>query len=289
MATKDGFDPDDSLPLFLAADEPEQGIGNDRAAVISLRTSAAWKLFRRSVFVMASILVATATATGISFLSVGNRVTLFANVTASPADKSAPLPSTDQSTPVIQSVVIQSTADAEALPAPVQDVPAREINASEPASQTQETDEASSEARFWKFQARKAEQDSGASANPRTKKENDEASLVALFREFQAWKAEQDARDLAKPAQDDPASVAKDALTSVRSTQKHRSARTMRNARAEMIRHVRERRANVRRQNERVQARPVQDARAQTRSVQYPEPPSFLESLNPFGASSLLR
>jgi hypothetical protein len=288
MATKDGFDPDDSLPLFLSADETEQGIGNDRAAVISLRTSAAWKLFRRSVFVMASILVATATATGISILSAGNSVILFADVTASPADKSEPLPSTDQSTPIIQSVVIQSTADAEALPPAAQDVPAREINAPEPASQTQQTDEASSEARFRKFQA-KAEQEAEASANPRTKKESDEASLEALFREFQAWRAEQDARDLAKPVQDDPGSVAKDASASVRPTQKHRNARTVRNARAEIIRHVRERRVHARRQNERVQAPPVQDARVQTQSVQYPEPPSFLESLNPFGASSLLR
>lgn len=53
MATKDGFDPDDPLPLFLSADEPEPGIESDRA-VVSLR------------FLMASILVATATAIGIS-------------------------------------------------------------------------------------------------------------------------------------------------------------------------------------------------------------------------------
>jgi hypothetical protein len=243
MATKDGFDPDNPLPFFLFAGEPEQGIGNGRA-VISLR------------FVIASILVATATATGISILSAGNPVTLFADVTASLADKAAPQPDTDQSTPTIQSVVIQSTADAEALPPPAQDVPTREINAPEPASQA--------------------------------KKENDEASSEALFREFQAWNAEQDARDLAKPVQDDPAPVAKNATASVRPVQKHRRAQTIRNARAEIIRDVRERRASVRRQSERAR-QPVQDARAQTQyvqyaqpPVQYAEPPSFLESLNPF-------
>ena len=206
MATKDGFNPDDFLPLFLSdkplsradkplslADEPEQqGIGNDRA-VISLR------------FTVASVLVAAATATGISILSAGNPVTLFAGITASMADKSAPqrlwdeaaLPprssphSTDQSTPVIQSVVVQSIAGAEALPPTVQDVPARNINAPEPARQPQETDEVSSE---------------------------------ALFRKFQAWNAEQDARELAKPV------VAKNASASVRPMQRQQKARTIPNA-----------------------------------------------------------
>jgi hypothetical protein len=220
MATKDGFNPDDFLPLFLSdflSDEPlplvlsdkpvsradkpfslsdeaeqQQGIGNDKA-VNSLR------------FTVASILVAAATASGISILSAGNPVTLFAGITASPADKSArqrlweeaALPpgssphSTEQSTPIIQSVVIQSTADAEALPPTVQDVPAREIKAPEPARKTQETDEASSE---------------------------------ALFRKFQAWNAEQDARDSAKPV------VAKNASASVRPMQKQQKARTTPNA-----------------------------------------------------------
>ena len=183
MATKDGFDPDNPLPFFPCDDEPEQGIGNGRA-VMSLR------------FVMASILVATATATGISILSAGNPVTLFADVTASLAAKSAPQP-TDQSAAIIQPVVIQSTADAEALPLTAHDVPTREINDPEPASQT--------------------------------KKVTDEASSEALFRAFQAWNAEQDARGLAKPVQDDPAPAAKNASASVRPMQKHRMARTIRN------------------------------------------------------------
>ena len=241
MATKDGFDSDDPLPLFLSADAPEPSIGNDRA-VISLR------------FVMASILVATATAIGISILSVRNPVTLFAEVTAS-VDSSGPQPSTDESMPSIQSAVIQSTADAEA-PQTAKDVPISEISASEPASQT--------------------------------RAENSETS-EALFREFQVWNGKQDARDLAKPAQDDPATVAENAPASVRPMQKHRRARTMRNARADIIQHMQKRRANIPGQNEGTQARPVQDARAQTQSVQYAEPPSFLERLNPFGANLLQR
>ena len=241
MATKDGFDPDGALPLILSADEPEPGIGSDRA-VISLR------------FVMASILVVTATTIGISILSVRNPVTLFADVTAS-VDSSAPEPGTDESMPSMQSVVIQSTADAEASQT-AKDVPTSEISASEPASQTQA--------------------------------ENSETSEV-LFREFQAWNAKQDARDSAKPVQDDPAPVAENAPASVPPMQKHRRARTVRNARADVIQHVQKRGANIGRQSERAQARPVQDARAQTQPVQYAEPPSFLERLNPFGASPLQR
>ena len=240
MATKDGFNPDDALPLILSADEPEPGIGSDRA-VISLR------------FVMASILVVTATAIGISILSVRNPVTLFADVTAS-IDSSPPQSGTDESLPSIQSAVVESTADADA-PQTAKDAPTSEIGASEPASQTQA--------------------------------ENSETS-EALFREFQAWNAKQVERDLAKPVQDDLVSVAENAPEPVPPVQKQRRARTMRNARADIIR-VQKRRASIRRQNERAQARPAQDARAQTQPVQYAEPPSFLERLNPFGASPLQR
>jgi hypothetical protein len=241
MATQDGLEPGDPLPLFPSGDEIEPGIWSARA-VISLR------------FVIAGILVATATAVGISILSVRNPVTLFADATAS-IDPSAPQPGTDESMPSIQSAVIQSTAEAEA-PQTAKDVPTSETSASEPASQTQA--------------------------------ENSETSEV-LFREFQAWNAKQDARDSAKPVQDDPAPVAENAPASVRPTQRHRRARTVRNARADIIRQEQKRGANIRRQNERAQARPVQDARAQTQPVQYAEPPSFLERLNPFGASPLQR
>jgi hypothetical protein len=169
MATKYGFDPGDPLPLFLSADEPEQGIGNDKA-VISLRG------------LIASLLVAAATATGIAILS--DQVTVFAGVTASPVDISAPQPGTDEPTPTIQSAAIQSTDVVEALPPTAKDAPTREIGAPEPAGQTQ--------------------------------KENDKASLEALFREFQAWSAEQDARALAAP-------VVKNAPASVRPLQKQRA------------------------------------------------------------------
>jgi DNA polymerase III gamma/tau subunit len=193
---------------------------------------------------MASLLVAAAIAIGIAILS--DQVTLFA--TASLVDNSAPQPGTNQPTPTIKSAVTQPINAVEALPPTAKDVPTREIAAaSEPASKTQ--------------------------------MESSEPSSEALFREFQAWSAEQDAQALAKPVQDAPARVVENAPASVRPMQKHRRARSVNSARAE-TRHVREHRANV--QHRQAHARPVQDARAQTEPVQNAEPPSFLESLNPF-------
>ena len=224
-------DSPETLPLFLSADDPQQGIGSNWA-VISLRG------------LKASILAATVIAIGVAAW-VGNPVTLFADITASRVDTSDPQPVTDQPPPIVQSSVVQSAPEAEALPATAKDAPTPEIIAPEPARQTQT--------------------------------ENSEPSSEALFKEFQVWVAEQDARARAEPVQDAPAPVVEDAPTPVRTVQKRRrAARPIRNARAE-IRHVR-------RQNERLQARPVQDA-ARNQSVKNVEAPSFLESSNPFGTS----
>jgi hypothetical protein len=142
MATKDGFYPGDPLPLFLSTDEPEQNIGNDRP-VILLRV------------LKASILVAVAIAIGVA-ASVGNPVTLSADVTASLFDKAASPPGTGQPAPTIQSAVTQSTAGAEALPPTVKH-----------ANQTRtENSGSSSEALFREFQAWSAEQDARALAAP---------------------------------------------------------------------------------------------------------------------------
>ena len=151
MPTKDGFDPDHPLPLFLSVDEPEQediGKAWDRA-VISSRV------------LKASIVVATATAIGIAVLAVGDPVALFADGTASLVDNQ---PDTDQSTPTIQ-----FTADAQALPPIAKDAPTRDeiAAASEPAGQSQtENSEPSSKALFRQYQAWAAEEDTRAQAKP---------------------------------------------------------------------------------------------------------------------------
>jgi hypothetical protein len=185
MATNDGFDPDDSLPLFLSPGKSEQEIRTNGtvislrglmvAAAIAIRILFAGKLERgigtnRAVISLRGLMIAAAIAICIGILS--NQVTLFADVTASQVDKSPPQPGTDQSTPEIQSAVIRSTTDAEALPATAKDAPNSEVSTSEPASQTET--------------------------------ENKEA----LFRQFRAWVAEQDALALAKPAQETPAPCA---------------------------------------------------------------------------------
>jgi hypothetical protein len=208
MLTK-GFDLGRPLPLSV----DEQGFG-DRA-VISSR------------LLEASILVVMAAAIGVTILSVGNPVTLIADVTASVVDnKSALQPGTDQSTPTVQ-----STAAAEALPPTAKDTSTHEIAAaSELASQAKT-------------------------------KNSEPSSSEALFRQFQAWAAEQDAR----------AKLGRDA-------QKHRTA-----ARTE-IQNSQEPRARVRQQSARVQARPLQEARAQNQPEQDDPVLSFLQILNPFRA-----
>jgi hypothetical protein len=243
MPTEDGFYPDHPLPLFLADEPEQQGIGKAwyRAAISSR-------------VLKAGILVATATAIGIAILSVGNPVTLFADVTASLVDKSALQPGTDQSTPTIQ-----FTADAQALPLTANDAPARDeiAAASESAGQSQT--------------------------------ENSEPSSEGLFRQFQAWAAEKDAQAQAAPvqsvqdapapvAEDAPAQVSEDARASLRLMQKHRHVRPVHSARAE-IRPVQNPRKRVRReQNAPVQVPPAQDARAQDQSVQDAQAPSFLQT-----------
>jgi hypothetical protein len=263
MPMKDGFTPDDPLPLFVSkhADEYEQqGIGEVwDGAVISPRV------------LTTGILVATVAAIGITILLTGNPVTLFADVTASlidksPVDKSAPQPDTDPSTPTVQSTatqsaVIQSAADAEPSPPAAKDAPTRDeiAAAPEPASQSQ-------------TEAGESQADSGAQSHE------------ALFKQFQAWAAEKDARAQAEPVQpvqDAPAQVAQNEdRAPVQPTQKHRKARPVHDARAE-VRHVQKPRPKVRREpNAQVPVQPGQDPRAQDQSAQNGQTPapSFLQS-----------
>jgi len=190
----------------------------------------------------ASILIATTTAIGVSVLSVGNPMTLFADVTASLVDNSRLQPSIDHSTPTIQSI-----ADSQVLPPTAKDAPTRdEIAASEPAGQDQ--------------------------------KETSEPSSEALFKQFQAWSAEKDAQatvETVEPVQDAPARVvqsappqiAENARVPLRLMQKHRHVQTVHSARAE-IRMQNSRKLVQPARSARASARPIQNARAQDQSVQ---------------------
>jgi len=225
MPMEDGFNPDHPLPLFLA-DRPErQSIGKacDRAVISS-------RVFK------ASILIASATATGIVVLSVGDHPgTLFADVTASLVGNSGLPPDTDH-----PESTIQSTADAQALPPTAKDAPpGDEISSSEPAGKDQV--------------------------------EKSEPSSEVLFRQFQAWVAEQDARANVRPvqpaqgasaqaAQNAPAQVAENASVPHRLMQKHRHVLPVHDVRAEM--RTQNFRNEVRRaQSARLERPPTQSAR----------------------------
>jgi hypothetical protein len=153
MPTREGFNPDNPLHLFLADERMQKGIG--RAWDVPIISSRVLK---------ASIVVAMVTAIGVAFLWYGDSVQFFADVTASMVDRSASRPDTDQLTPTIQ-----PTADAHALPPTAKDASPRDELAAAPESAGQsqtENNEPSSEALFRQFQAWAAEKDAQAQAGP---------------------------------------------------------------------------------------------------------------------------
>jgi hypothetical protein len=254
MTTNDGFQPDRS-PIFLSehAEETEQpDIGK------------AWDIATISSRILkASILAVTVTAIGIAILSIGNPVTLVANVTDWWVDKSALQPEADPSTSTVQTIA--STQD---LPPTTTDTPPRdEIAAAvEPADQSRaevgqsQTEVGQSRAEIGQSQA-----------------EVGQPFTEALFKQFQAWAAEEETRAQAGLAQPVQASRVQDAPARVRPVKKHRQVRSMQNARAE-IRPQRNHRARVRQEQD-AQVPPVADPRAQDPSVQNAQTPSFLQSL----------
>jgi hypothetical protein len=230
MPTKHRFNRDNPLHLLLADERMQQDIGKAwDGPVISSRV------------LKVTILVATVTAIGIAFLSVGDPATLFAEVTASLADKSAPRPESDPLTPTIQ-----STADAQALPPTAKDAPPRdEIRAA--------TDESANQNQI----------------------ENNEPSSEALFRQFQAWAAEKNTQAQVghvQPVQDASAPVAENARAPLQFRQKHRHVRPVHSARAEIrpLKNLRKKRTA------RIQDPPAQDVQAEDQSVQNAQVPSFL-------------
>jgi hypothetical protein len=239
MATKDGFQPDRS-PIFLS--EHAEEIGQPDIGKAWERATISSRILK------ASIWAAAATAIGIAILSVGDPVALVENVTARWVEKPALQPDADPSAPAIQSI-----AGTQDLPTTTSDALAREeiAVASEPADQNQT-----------------------AIGQP--------PAEAFLLKEFEAWAAKQDSRAEVvpvQPAQAAPVQVAQDAPAQAQPTKKHRRARSVHNARAE-IRTQRHHRARIRQeQNAPVPLAPVPDPRAQEQAVQNAQPPSLLQSL----------
>jgi hypothetical protein len=199
---------------------------------------------------------------------VGNPVTLLADITASIADvtaslahKSAHQPDTYQS----MRTTVQFSADVQALPMAAKEVVARDENAasSEP---TDQNPTENGEGLFRRFHAWAAEKD--------------EQAKVGAVQTVQDATAQVVQNAPALVVQNAPAQVAEDTRASLKSKQKHRHVRALRNARAEM-RPVHNPRMRVRReQNSRVQDAPAQLARApeQGQFVQNAQHPSFLQT-----------
>jgi hypothetical protein len=217
----------DSIPLFLSdhAEQHDQPVTGKDRAVISSR------------IVKTSILIVTAAAIVFAIVSVENPLVLFENAMASLFATSTPPDDTGQSMPLIQ-----STADAQALPPTASEAP----TGGEIAVASKTADQGQAEIR--------------------------QPPAEVLLNQFQAWAAEKDARpqvQRVQPVQDAQAQVAQNARAQVRHVQKQRQLRHVRNARAQM------RRA----QDARAQARPEQNAQAPDRPVQDAQPPSLLQSL----------
>jgi hypothetical protein len=248
MTTNDGFQPDRS-PIFLSehveeTEQPDIGKAWDIAAISSriLKTS---------------IVAVTVTAIGIAILSIGNPVTLVANVTDWWVDKPALQPEADPSTPPIQSIA--STQD---LPATTTDAPLRDEVAAavEPADQSRV--------------------EVGQSQAGPSQAEVSQPLTEELFKQFQAWAAEEETRAQAgPPVQAAPVREVQEAPAQVRPVKKHRRIRPVQNARAE-VRPQRNHRARVREeQDARAQVPQVADPRAQDPSLQNAQTPSLLQSL----------
>jgi len=228
MVTNDGFQPD--RPLFLS--EPAEEIGQPDIGKVWKRSVISSRILTMSIWAV------TATAIGIAILSVENPVALVADFTASWVDKPALQPVTDPSTSSIQSIA--GTQDSATTTG---DAPAREEIAavSEPADQNQ-----------------------AAIVVQPPATEIVQPPAQALLKEFEAWAAKQDSRAEAvpvEPAQAAPVQVAQAAPVQAQPAKKHRRARSVHNARAE-IRPQRIHRVRAREASAPVPIAPVPDARA---------------------------
>jgi hypothetical protein len=238
--------PDYPLPSFLTshADEHEP---HDTLKQELQSTSG---IFKASIFTVAVAVTGIALA-----LSLGHPVRVLADATASLSDSSDLQRGVNQSPPAIQ-----QAADA---------------RSSAPAAGGTLTRE---------DMAVLAELTSQARA------ENNQPASGALLEQFQAWAARQDdaqaqesaqaeAEQPVQPVQAAPVQIARDDVAPEEPVQRHRTANSLRNARAEMP-PVQKPKAKIqRKQATRRQAAPIQDARAVQQPVPNVQQPSFLQSL----------
>ena len=189
-----------AISLTRSMNSSSAGVAASRARGLVSRCLILTRAVISSRVLDASILVATATAIGVTILSLGNPLALVAEV------KSAPQPGADQSMAIIQTSAMLSTADAEALPPTAKDASTHEIAAaSELACQTktENSEPSSSEALFRQFQAWAAEQDARAKLGRDAQKHRSAARAeIQNTQESRARVRQQSARAQARPVQE---------------------------------------------------------------------------------------
>jgi hypothetical protein len=258
VPTRHDFTSDHPLPVFLSSDA--ERYEEPRRSSFLLKTAG--------LFVLAAIVIGAAVT-----LTLGNPMNLFAE--ASQADSAAAQPTADQSPPPVQAAPPQATADAgqtAGATASRDDVTAATDNAPEPPSG----------ALLKQFQSWAAQQDGQPQAEAAQPAQG--AQTLGVQTQVEPVRPIQDATPQAEPTrsvqgapttqvmQDDPPAP-------VRAAQKHRRARPVQNARAE-IRMPRPRPVAGARpdRNVRADVRPPQDGRPVEQQPQA-QSPSFLQSI----------
>ena len=261
MPTRHDFTSDHPLPVFLSSDA--ERYEEPRRSSFLLKTAG--------LFVLAAIVIGAAVT-----LTLGNPMNLFAEASVADTPAAQPTadqkqPTADQSPPPVQTPPVQSTADAGptagATPSR-EDVTAAADNAPEP----------SSGALLKQFQSWAAEQDGPPQAEPAQPAQGAQTQVepVRPIMQEATTRAEP-----ARPVQGAPTTqiMQDDPPAPVRVAQKHRRARPVQNARAE-IRMPRPRPVAGARpdRNVRADVRPPQDGRAVEQQPQQ-QSPSFLQSI----------
>ena len=180
-----------AISLTRSMNSSSAGVAASRARGLVSRYLILARAVISSRVLDVSILVATATAIGVTILLMGTPLALFAEV------KSAPQPGADQPTPIILTSAIQSPADPEALS------PTHEIAVRASQTQTENSEPSSSEALFRQFQAWAAEQGAGAKLGRDAQKHRSAARTeIQNTQEPRARVRQQSAQVQARPVKD---------------------------------------------------------------------------------------
>ena len=254
----------------FAPDEPLPRFLSDRLperAGKPARRAGKEKPRRSTLLLNASLLAVTTALIGVAFtLSWGDPVKVLTEIKAQLIDTSSVQPDTVQSTETIQ-----ATATTRSWPPGATDAPARdESRDGVPAPPDSADQKQASGALLEQFQSWAAQEDGRVQAEAQTDSKVDSKADTTVDPHVEYVRPVEEAAT--RSSQD----TREDTQAPVRSVQRHRAIRPLQNARAQM-RSVRKPAPTVRRvRPAQVEARPAQDVRAQDQSGQSAAPSSFL-------------